>query len=441
MNYRLPELLSFFITLTISFVLYYQQSQHILHKPTSSKAPIEAESDQEDASEESIVAEEAPSKKEEIPLPPPEPSVITSEQRVKKGDTLYTFFIRHISQIDDVQRIIHLLKKNKQLKKFKAGTEFSFTFTKTAPKNQQLKQLIFYIGKEKFSIFRNNTSDELSFKKTTLSSHKRYYQGAIKHSLFYDAQKQGVPNLIISQFARLISNTVDFQRSIRAGDLFEIFAEIFYDEETNKIFPGKLYYGALKIKTGKKDLYRYQDKSGHIYYYSSKAEGTVKPLLKTPVPGAPISSRFGLRKHPILGYSRMHRGIDFRAPRGTPVLAAGDGVILKAFRFSSYGNYILIKHNKTLRTAYAHLNKFAKGIKPGVKVKQGQRIAYVGTTGRSSGPHLHYEIHVNGKQVNPQKLKLPSLQKLSPEDVKRFKAQKQKIEAMIAEAKAPAATA
>jgi murein DD-endopeptidase MepM/ murein hydrolase activator NlpD len=398
---------------------------------------MESEQDEED----SIVAPEKegthPKKEEEKNLKEksPETEQKTQTQRVKFGETLYGFFIRHIRDISDVQRIIHLLKKNKLLKKFKAGTEFTFTTLKPPKGPSKLERLVFYAGKEKVILIRDAETKDLVLKKSLLSPVKKYFHGIIKHSLYYDAKKVGIPDLITNQFARLISHNVDFQRSIREGDTFEIFCEVYHDEETNKIFPGKLFYGALHLKSGKKDLYRYHDAVGHVFYYSSKAEGTVKPLLKTPVPGAPISGRFGLRKHPILGYSRMHKGIDFGAPRGTPVLAAGEGVIQKAFRFGSYGNYVLIKHNKTLKTAYAHLHKFAKGIKPGVKVKQGQIIAYVGSTGRSTGPHLHYEIHVNNKKVNPQTLKLPSMQKLSSQDIKRFKAQKAHINSLIKKAK------
>ena len=149
------------------------------------------------------------------------------------------------------------------------------------------------------------------------------------------------------------------------------------------------------------------------------------------MPGAPISSRFGMRKHPILGYSKMHQGIDFAAPRGTRVLAAGDGIVQKALFSRTLGNYILLKHSPKIKTAYAHLNRFAKGIRSGSKVKQGQVIGFVGTTGRSTGPHLHYEIHLNNKKVNPNTVKLPTTKQLSATEIKRFQSQRQEIDCMM----------
>ena len=435
MNYRVPELLGFLLSLTISFVLFHQQSRILIHSEESGyHSEIKEEKEEETLS---VIAETDDDNSSQnsrvLPSPPPmqEATLKTNTYKVKFGDTLYGFFIQHIPNIAEVQRIIHLLKKHNLLKKFKAGTEFSITLEPQINEDQNLNILYFYSDKTKIIIERDTETNELILRKKTLPSLKKMFAGTIKQNLYFDAKKLGVPDLITNQFARLISHNVDFQRSIREGDTFEIFTEIYEDPETGKSFPGNLYYGSVKIKEGLKDLYRYKDESGGIHYYSGSAQGTTKKLLKTPVPGAPISSRFGLRKHPILGYSKMHQGIDFAAPRGTPVLAAGDGVVQKAFRFGSFGNYVLIKHTSKLKTAYAHLNRFAKNIRPGVKVKQGQVIAYVGNTGRSTGPHLHYEIHMNNKKVNPQKIKLPSTQKLSNEEVVRFKGQKQKIDAMM----------
>ena len=217
---------------------------------------------------------------------------------------------------------------------------------------------------------------------------------------------------------------------MRKGDQFEILVENFFDPETGTEFAGDLLFAPLKLCSGTYELYRYLDKNATADYYNSKGEGMRKPLLKTPISGARISSGYGPRKHPVLGYSRMHRGIDFAARVGTPIMAAGEGTIKRASRYGSYGNYVLIQHNNEYATAYAHLSRYAKGIKPGVRVKQGQVIAYVGATGRCTGAHLHYEVHRHGQQINPQNLKMPSQKTLQGKELQELKRQIKTIEAI-----------
>jgi murein DD-endopeptidase MepM/ murein hydrolase activator NlpD len=431
MNYRFPELIGFLATLFIAFFLYNQQSRTLLQASASEVIAEESTPDTESLEQDAIMTEDETSDEGTNVAPDTGLDTISKVYQVKKGDTLYRFFIRAIKKMGDVQRIIHLLNQSKVLKKFRAGTEFKVTTIKDGPKSGQVQEVLFYVDKTKILIKRDPQTNDLKLIQKPLTSINRLYQGVVNNSLYYDAQKLGIPDKITHQFARLLSHNVDFQRSMKEGDPFTIFAELFIDPDTDKTVPGKLYYGSIQLKEGKKDLYRYQNEQGIIHYFSSNAKAATRSLLKTPVPGAPISSRFGMRKHPILGYSKMHQGIDFAAPRGTRVLAAGDGIVQKAHFNGGYGNYILLKHSPKIKTAYAHLKRFAKGIRAGSKVKQGQVIGFVGTTGRSTGPHLHYEIHLNNKKVNPNTVKLPTTKQLSASEIKRFQSQRQEIDQMM----------
>jgi murein DD-endopeptidase MepM/ murein hydrolase activator NlpD len=182
-------------------------------------------------------------------------------------------------------------------------------------------------------------------------------------------------------------------------------------------------YAKLTLSGKEFPIYRYKDSSGHTDYYKPDGTSNRRGLIKTPINGARMSSGFGMRRHPVLGYSKMHKGVDFAAPTGTPIYAAGDGVILKAGWFSSYGKYVRISHVGALGTAYGHMSRIANGIRPGVRVKQGQVIGYVGTTGRSTGPHLHYEVLMNGGQMNPNSVKVPTAAQLASKDLQKFKSQ------------------
>ncbi len=233
-------------------------------------------------------------------------------------------------------------------------------------------------------------------------------KATIKNSLYGSAMEQGMPESIIAQAIRVLSWSVDFQREIRAGDELQVLYNVYMTDEGDYVRSGEPYYISLIQSDQEIALYLHEFSDGHTGYFRKNGHSAKKGLLRTLVDGARISSTYGMRKHPVLGYSKMHKGIDFAAARGTPVYAAGDGVVERASRFSSYGNYVKIRHNNNLKTAYAHLNKYAKGIKAGSRVKQGQVIGYVGSTGRVTGAHLHYEVLENGKQVNPRSVKVPT---------------------------------
>ena len=233
----------------------------------------------------------------------------------------------------------------------------------------------------------------------------------------------GIPPQITMEMIRIFSWDIDFQRDIQTDDKFEIIYETYLDKKNNYIKDGKILYAGLKVNNKWNKLYYFPTKSKYPEYFNIKGESAKKALLKTPVDGARLSSRFGKRKHPILGYTRMHRGIDFAAPYGTPVMAAGNGTIEKASRNGGYGKYVRIRHKNNYKTAYAHLKSYARNIRPGKTVKQGQIIGYIGSTGVSTGPHLHYEVLKKGRQVNPLSLKLPTGKKLNGNSFAKFKNQ------------------
>ncbi len=252
---------------------------------------------------------------------------------------------------------------------------------------------------------------------------KREYGGKarIKSSVFGSAARANIPPAIIADMIRIYSWDVDFQRDIREGDKIEVLYEAYETEDGQFGKYGNILYASLNLSGIEIPIYRFKMSDGRVDYFQPNGRSIKKTLMKTPIDGARISSGFGMRHHPVLGYNKMHKGMDFAASTGTPIYAAGDGVVEEAGRKGAYGNYIRIRHNSKLKTAYAHMHKFGKGMSAGKRVKQGDVIGYVGTTGRSTGPHLHYEVLVNGKQVNPASVDLPTGEELTGSDKKKFK--------------------
>ena len=251
-------------------------------------------------------------------------------------------------------------------------------------------------------------------------------------SLYKAAIDKKIPANTIIELARIYGFQIDFQRDIKKKDRFQIMYEIFVDENEKIIETGNILYANLILSGEDNSLYFF-DKEGSVGHYDKNGKSIQKALMKTPINGARLSSPFGMRKHPIDGFNKMHKGTDFAAPMGTPIMASGSGIIKKAGWCGGGGNCVVIKHNSTYETVYAHMSKFAKGIKKGVRVKQGQTIGYVGSTGKSTGPHLHYEVIVNGKKVNSQKLKLPSGKILKGDERKIFETKKIKLDVLKSE--------
>ena len=272
--------------------------------------------------------------------------------------------------------------------------------------------------------FVANKIEKVLYKKTVLA------EGIIKSSLFKAAQKEDIDAEVIVDFARIYGFEIDFQRDIRKNDIFQIVYDKYIDDDGELQKNGEIIYAYMKNKGREIALYRFVDQRGIAGYYQTNGKSIEKALMKTPINGARLSSTYGMRKHPILGYNKMHRGTDFAAPKGTPIMASGSGVIEMSKWNGAYGKYIRIRHNSKYKTAYAHLSGYARGIKKGAKVRQGQIIGYVGSTGRSTGPHLHYEVLVNGKRKNSQRLKLPSGRTLRGEDREKFEISRIKIDVL-----------
>ena len=256
--------------------------------------------------------------------------------------------------------------------------------------------------------------------------------GVIRTSLFDAAKAAGVPQKVLAEMIHAFSYDVDWQRDIQPGDRFEVLYEKLADEDGESVDTGNVVYAELVLSGQRLALYHYTTKDGITDYYNQKGESVRKALLRTPIDGARLSSSFGKRKHPILGYTRMHKGVDFAAPKGTPIYAAGNGVILSAGRHGGYGNYIEIRHNPEFHTGYGHLSRFAKGIHAGTRVTQGEVIGYVGATGLATGPHLHYEVIRDNKKVNPLSVNLPTGRKLRGKEFDEFLVAKAKVDTMVA---------
>ena len=281
-------------------------------------------------------------------------------------------------------------------------------------------------------VMRNKDGFDISKIELKLNQKEIVLSNTIKKNLYSSAIEAGVEPNIIIEFANTFGFEVDFQRDINKGDRFEIYYEQFIDNNNVVRKTGKIIYASMFVNDKEISLYNFthNDQTG---FYDVSGKSAIKTLMKTPINGARLSSGFGLRSHPILGFNKLHQGTDFAAPTGTPIMASGDGVIVMAQRNKGYGNYILIRHNSTYETAYAHLSKFAKNIQSGVRVVQGQIIGYVGSTGLSTGPHLHYEIMQNKIKINSQQLKLPTEKVLGNEARSKFEVERIKIDIRLAE--------
>ena len=333
-------------------------------------------------------------------------------------------------QIDEISK---QLSKDVDLRKLKKGKILQFTFDQST---QKIKKFIFPISKTKKIYLEKSEIDNNFSKKiisTKLNKKILYKENIIKKSLYKAAIDEKIsPNIIIN-FANIYGFEVDFQRDIKKNDSFQILYEVFENEDGEVFDTGKIIYANLILNGQDNSLYHFKDKDDIEGHFDKSGKSVKKALMKTPINGARLSSPFGMRKHPIDGYNKMHRGTDFAAPMGTPIMASGNGVIKKAGWCGGGGNCIKIKHNNTYSTIYAHMSKFARGIKTGVRVKQGQIIGYVGSTGKSTGPHLHYEVIQNGKKINSQTLKLPSGKILQNKDRINFETAKIKIDVLKSE--------
>jgi len=330
------------------------------------------------------------------------------EYLIQNNDSIEKILKKLDASTNDIKIISNNLKQ-KKLTNIYAGRTLSLVLKKLDDGSNTVINLTYPVNNTLNIEIRKNRNNFI-VKENILKLYKKevVIKKEIKSSLYSAAIKSGIEPNIIVEFARIFGFEVDFQRDIRKGDWFEILYERFEDDNNVVQDTGKIIYASMFVNGAEINLYNFKDGSGDIGFYDIKGKSIVKSLMKTPINGARLSSSYGMRKHPILGYNKMHRGTDFAAPSGTPIMASGAGKITRARWCGGGGNCVKIKHNSTYETIYAHMKSFARGIKEGRRVKQGQIIGYVGSTGMSTGPHLHYEVIVNGKKVNSQKLKLPS---------------------------------
>jgi murein DD-endopeptidase MepM/ murein hydrolase activator NlpD len=361
-----------------------------------------------------------------------EPKFKTYNHRIKSGETFDKILNGYSIEKEQIKAIKENLSKKTDINKLNTNQRIQITVDQT---NNKIKEFIFQISNtEKIILSKTNEISKFNEEVLVLKLNKKiiYNENVILQSLYKAATDQNIPPNTIIEFARIYGFQVDFQRDIRKGDKFQIMYEIFIDKEDKIIQTGEILFANLKLSGQDNSLY-YFDKKNVQGHYNKNGKSVQKALMKTPINGARLSSSFGMRKHPIDGFNKMHRGTDFAAPMGTPIMASGNGIVKKAGWCGGGGNCVKIKHNSTYETVYAHMSKFSRGIKKGVRVKQGQTIGYVGSTGKSTGPHLHYEVIVNGKRVNSQKLKLPSGKILKGKDRELFETNKIKLNVLKSE--------
>jgi murein DD-endopeptidase MepM/ murein hydrolase activator NlpD len=360
---------------------------------------------------------------------PPTPSLISQVLRARPGDTLAGMLTRAGIGRGEAVAAIDALRKYYNPRLIRPGNEVRMEFSPepeaSGPANSNSGRLQALSISPAFNrqVIVARAIDgtfSASEKEKPLTRKLVRADGTIKHSLYIDGLRAGLSAPILIALIRAYSWDVDFQRGVHPGDGFEVMFERLHETDGPAFFNGDIVYAALTLQGVRHAMYRHELANGDIDYFDEKGRSAKKALMRTPIDGARLSSGFGRRKHPILGYTKMHRGLDFAAPRGTPIYAAGSGTIEHAGRNGAYGKYIRIRHNGTYKTAYAHMRRLVRGMRKGKRVRQGQIIGYVGSTGRSTGPHLHYEILRGGRQVNPRRLKMPSGRKLNGSELARF---------------------
>ena len=353
--------------------------------------------------------------------------------KVGKGDTILNILLAGGATPNEAHEAIAALKPHYDPRKLKPGQELTMRFAPGESHKERLLGIVVPVSfREDVAVERNNDG---SFAANQIEKPVQFqvaYAGATIDSSLYEAGlNQGVPATLMAELFKLYSYDVDFQREIQPGDSFEILFERYIDNYDQPVHTGAVTYAQLTLSGRRLRLFYYKPQNGEADYFNENGESVKKALLRTPVDGARLSSRFGQRLHPILGYTTMHRGVDFAASEGTPVMAAGNGTIEFAAPNAGYGNYVRIKHTSVYATAYAHLNGFAKGIRTGAQIAQGQVIGYIGSTGLSTGPHLHYEVLFGGTQINPTAVKMPSGRKLEGQEQARFRSHVALIEEQL----------
>jgi murein DD-endopeptidase MepM/ murein hydrolase activator NlpD len=361
----------------------------------------------------------------------PRPTAVSRSLRVGRGDTLMDMLVDAGVVRREAHEAIVALREFYDPRRLRPGQEIRVILSEGADAGRLLALGLQPDVEQELRVTRGG--DGGFFAETVARELLRVAinaEGRIDNNLSSAAQDAGLPMPVLVEMIRIFSFDVDFQRELQPGDSFEVLYEALFEDDGSLAKTDGVLYASLTLSGDRLDLYNFTPHSGHADFFDGKGQSVRKTLMRTPIDGARLSSRFGMRKHPILGYTRLHKGTDFAAPRGTPIYAAGDGVVESAGRNGAYGKYLRIRHNSTYKTAYAHMTRIAKGMRRGKRVRQGQIIGYVGSTGRSTGPHLHYEVLRGGRQVNPLKIKLPSGEKLKAADLESFHRHRERIDAL-----------
>ena len=355
-------------------------------------------------------------------------SPAAEERRIEigKGDTLAGVLTNAGLEISEAQEVVTEVARYFSMKNLRPGQVFNITLEPAdTDTGYQLAGLTFAPDPLKtIEVSRNDNGDMTSeVTEKAIQKHREARQMVINGSVYSSADRADLPDRVTANAIKLFSYAVDFQRDIKSGDKLDVLYDSYKTQDGYVAKTGEIVFAKLKVGSREYTLYRYESADGKVDYYTADGKSIRQStgLMRTPVAYGRMSSGFGARIHPVLGYTKMHKGVDFASPIGTPIYASGDGVIERAGRFSTFGNYVRIRHSSKISSAYAHMSRFGKGIRPGIKVKQGQIIGYVGTTGRSTGPHLHYEVLVNNVQVNPSSVKFSADNALNGNELNKFK--------------------
>ena len=352
----------------------------------------------------------------------PEPLPLDREITVQSGDVLSLVMEKQGVGNTEAQQIIKAMKEHYDPRNIKAGQKIHMHFDEGRDRNQYFREMKIDLNPIKTLVVARAGQDfRAQIDEKEVDKVVKAKQAKVKVSLYGSAAKAGIPQGVVAEAIHIFSWNVDFQRDIRPDDTLEIMYESYETKSGYVAKNGNILYAKLTLSGREIPLYRYEMADGRIDYFQPDGRSIKRTLMKTPIDGARMSSGYGMRRHPVLGYNKMHKGVDFAAPTGTPIYAAGDGVVEHAGWYSSYGKYVRIRHNSKLKTAYAHMSKIKPTVKTGTRVTQGQVIGYVGTTGRSTGAHLHYEVLSGGRQVNPRSVDLPVGEELEGKDKEKFK--------------------
>lgn len=433
------------LLLTVGFLISRDQSDPRL----MAQAQTEMSDDTDTASEPAQAPDQAPSPLEALDTPPQtavmaehalftnpnkRPAVHSVDVTVRRGQTFASVLADAGADRVDAARAINALDPLYSARLLRAGQDLTLYFETPAPYEVQqafdtepsvsttrLAGLSFRPDQERTLTVSRDGEGQFHAREATASLRREVVRvtGEVSSSLYLSAIELGATDRVVFELANILGFAVDF-RTVQPGDPFDVVFERFVNSRGETVRTGEILYVVFDGRGDPLEYFRYEMEDGEIGYYTGEGESAQRLLMRMPINGARISSSFGMRFHPVLNRNRPHNGTDFAAPRGTPVMAAGAGIVERANRFGSFGNYVRIRHANGYQTAYAHLQGFASGVRSGTRVQQGQIIAYVGTTGRSTGPHLHYEVHLNGNPTNPMSLDLPTGRRLEANELEDF---------------------